>query len=208
MIYEMRTYDLKPRSLPEFIQRFGEAYEKRKRLSPLAAFWHTEIGPLNQVVHIWPYKDLAERARIRAEALAAGGWPPPTAEFVVRMQSEIYIPWPDSPLLPEGEFGPYFELRTYTLRPGDQAKMQKTWARSLPVRQKISPCIATWFSELGGLNKFVHIWPYKNLDDRTRARKAALETGQWPPKPDPEEPYNTDAQETRILLPAAFSPLR
>lgn len=208
MIYEMRTYDLKPRSVPEFTKRIGEAYERRKRLSPLAAFWHTEIGPLNQVVHIWPYKDLGERSRIRAESLSVGGWPPPTAEFIVRMQSEIYIPWPDSPLLPEGEVGPYFELRTYTLRPGDQAKMQKTWARSLPVRQKISPCIATWFSELGGLNKFVHIWPYKNLDDRTRARKAALETGQWPPKPDPDEPYNTDAQETKILLPAAFSPLR
>lgn len=208
MIYEMRTYDLKPRSVPEYMQRFGEAYEKRKRLSPLAAFWHTEIGPLNQIVHIWPYKDLEERARIRAEAVAGGGWPPKGAEFIVRMQSEIYIPWPDSPLLPTGELGPFFEMRTYTLRPGDQAKVQKAWAKSLAVRQKISPCIATWSSELGGLNKFVHIWPYKNLDDRTKARKAALETGQWPPKPDPAEPYSTDAQETKILLPAAFSPLR
>ena len=46
-IYEMRTYDLKPRSLPEVEKRFGEAYEYRKKYSPLAAFWHTEVGPLN-----------------------------------------------------------------------------------------------------------------------------------------------------------------
>ena len=26
------------------VKRFGEAYEKRKKLSPLAAFWYTEIG--------------------------------------------------------------------------------------------------------------------------------------------------------------------
>ena len=31
MIYEMRTYDIKPRSLPEVEKRFGEQYEKRKK---------------------------------------------------------------------------------------------------------------------------------------------------------------------------------
>ena len=61
MIYEMRTYDLKPKSLPEVEKRFGEAYEKRRKYSELGAFWHSEIGPLNQIVHVWPYKDLAER---------------------------------------------------------------------------------------------------------------------------------------------------
>ena len=45
MIYEVRTYDLLPHSLPEVEKRFGEAYEKRKAISPLAAFFHTEIGP-------------------------------------------------------------------------------------------------------------------------------------------------------------------
>ena len=69
MIFEMRTYDLKPRTQPEVVKRFGEAYEKRKQLSELAAFWHTEIGPLNQIIHVWPYKDLEERTRIRAEAV-------------------------------------------------------------------------------------------------------------------------------------------
>jgi len=64
----VRTYDVKPASIPEVEKRFGEAYEHRKTYSPLAAFWHTEIGPLNQIVHVWPYQDLEERARIRAAA--------------------------------------------------------------------------------------------------------------------------------------------
>jgi len=54
MIYEVRTYDLQPHSIPEVEKRFGEAYEYRKKVSPLAAFFHTEIGPLNQIIHIWP----------------------------------------------------------------------------------------------------------------------------------------------------------
>ncbi len=91
MIYEMRTYDLKPRSGPEFIKRFGAAYEKRKKLSQPAAFWTTEIGPLNQVIHVWPYQDLAERDRIRAAAIATG-------YTAVEQETKILLAVPFSPL--------------------------------------------------------------------------------------------------------------
>lgn len=209
MIYEMRTYDLKPRALPEVLKRWTEAYEKRRKLSELAAFWYTEIGPLNQIVHVWPYQDLEERKRIRAAALAAGGWPPKTSEFIVAMRSEIMIPWDDSPLLPRGEHGPIFEMRTYTINPGDQPRVQKCWGKALPARTKRSPCIATWFSEFGSLNKFVHIWPYKSLDQRMETRKAAIAAGGWPPTPEQgPDHYSTVAQETKILLAAPFSPLQ
>ena len=209
MIYEMRTYDLKPRSLPEVLKRFGEAYQKRKEHSQLAAFWYTEIGPLNQIVHVWPYKDLEERGRIRAAAVAAGGWPPKTSEFITDMRSEIMIPWPNSPLLPTGSHGPYFEMRTYTLNPGDQPTVQRVWEKPLQARLKLSPVIAQWFSELGGLNKFVHIWPYRTLDERMSIRKKAIDAGIWPPSPPPgEKGYTTVKQETKILLAAPFSPLQ
>ena len=71
MIYEIRTYQIAPGSLAEVEKRFGEGYEARKKYSPLTAFWHTEIGPLNEIIHVWPYKDLGERAT--KEALANAG---------------------------------------------------------------------------------------------------------------------------------------
>jgi hypothetical protein len=209
MIYEMRTYDLKPRTQGEFLKRFGEGYEKRKQFSELAAIWTTEIGPLNQVIHVWPYTDLAERQRIRAEAAASGGWPPALAEFILAMRAEIMLPWPDSPLLPKGELGPYFEMRTYTINSGDQPKVRKAWAGPLAQRTKLSPVIAMWFSELGALNKFVHIWPYKSLDQRVAVRKQAVDAGFWPPKPaEGPDNYASIAQENKILVAAPFSPLR
>src|SRR5437016_14133866 len=52
MIYEIRTYRIAPGSLAEVEKRYGEAYEHRKKYSELTAFWHTEIGPLNEVVHV------------------------------------------------------------------------------------------------------------------------------------------------------------
>ena len=79
MIYEIRTYRVKVGSLPEVEKRFGEGYEYRKKISPLAAFWHTEIGPLNEIIHVWPYENLGERNRLRADAVKAGNWPPKIA---------------------------------------------------------------------------------------------------------------------------------
>jgi hypothetical protein len=29
----------------------------REKHSKLGAFWHTEFGPLNQVIHVYPYED-------------------------------------------------------------------------------------------------------------------------------------------------------
>src|SRR5262245_62528646 len=89
MIYEVRTYDCKPQSVPEVEKRFAEAYETRKKFSQLAAYWHTEIGPLNQVIHVWPYKDLEERRKIREAAVkeSGGKWPPSTSEFMVGTSS-------------------------------------------------------------------------------------------------------------------------
>src|SRR5216684_1604073 len=93
MIYEFRTYTLKPRSLGEVEKRYAEAYEYRKKYSPLAAFWHTEVGPLNEIIHVWGYKDLAERARIRAEAAKDANWPPKIREFVVDQDVEVVNPF-------------------------------------------------------------------------------------------------------------------
>lgn len=212
MIYEVRTYDLKPQSLPEVEKRFGEAYEKRKKYSELAAFWHTEIGPLNQIIHVWPYKDLEERARIRATAVKEGAWPPKTAEFIVNMQSDIMIPFAISPELKPAKVGPYFEMRVYTYASGELPKLMKAWEKALPGRLKFGPVTAVWYSELGGLNKFVHIWPYETLDARNGTRDKARAAGAWPPsvvaRKEGLETYQLLRQENKILLPAAFSPLQ
>jgi hypothetical protein len=55
MIIEMRTYTVQPGSVATVEERFGQALPARAKLSPLAAFWHTEVGPLNRVIHVWAY---------------------------------------------------------------------------------------------------------------------------------------------------------
>ena len=105
MLYEVRTYRLKPRGVPEFINTFGKAYEKRKSLSKIAAFFHTEIGPLNEVIHIWPYKDGVERDKKRAKSVSDKkySWPPKVAHLQENMQSELFTPSPMTPVFAKGD---------------------------------------------------------------------------------------------------------
>ena len=205
MIIEMRSYDLKPGTVPAFEERFGAALPTRTKLSPLAGFWHTEVGPLNRVIHIWPYASLEERTRIRAEAVKAGGWPPDLGEFIVSMTSEIYLPAPFSPPLEPRTLGAIYEIRSYTLAAGQMPGMIERWAAKVPERIKLSPLVAAWSSELGGLNKWVHIWAYKDAAERQRIRAEAVAKGIWPPG----SPAGTMLkQENMLVVPAAFSPLR
>jgi len=213
MIYEVRTYDLQPHSLPEVEKRFGEAYEYRKKVSPLAAFFHTEIGPLNQIIHIWPYKDLEERDRLRSAAMKLEGWPPKIAEFIIHQRSDIFIPFAISPEMKPGNVGPFFEWRLYTLANGGELpKLTAAWEAAIPGRLQYGPVTAIWRSELGGLNKFLHVWPYKTLNDRWELRNKIREAGVWPPSAVAKKKgladYKLIQQENKIVMPSAFSPLQ
>jgi hypothetical protein len=206
MIYEFRTYTCKPTTTPEVIKRFGDAYEHRKKYSELAAFWYTEIGPLNQIVHVWPYADLNERARIRGAAMKDPNWPPKIQEFLVKMDSEVYVPFPFSPEFKPGKLGPVFEMRSYFVVPGSGLpKTMERWEQALPKRTAISPIAFVGHTEFGPLSKYIHIWPYASLEARASTRKKAVDAGVWPP---PGGNETLVSQENKILLPAPFSPLQ
>src|SRR5690606_41396491 len=106
MIYEIRTYTLRPGTMAEVLERWAEAYPAREQYSHLAGFFRTEIGPLNEVIHIWPYADLEERARIRAEAARDPAWPPRTDEFIANEEVEDLTPSPLPPWRTPGNDGP------------------------------------------------------------------------------------------------------
>jgi hypothetical protein len=210
VIYEIRTYDLFPRMQPEAIKRFGEAYEKRKQFSELVGFFYTDVGPLNQIIHIWPYEDLAHRQRVRAEVAKAGVWPPKIQEFIKYMAVEIFNPYPFSPLLTPGKHGPCYEMRSYLLKPDQVAENRRRWERALPKRQEYSPLSCAMEAEIGGAgNKFVHIWPYKDPNTRYEIRAKTEHDGIWPPKGDgPNAPITLYNQENKLMYPAPFSPMQ
>ena len=65
MIYEVRTYTLRTGTVAEFEGRYAKRLPAREKHSKLGAFWHTDFGPLNQVIHVYPYDDLNQRSAVR-----------------------------------------------------------------------------------------------------------------------------------------------
>jgi hypothetical protein len=96
-IYEMRIYTYQPGSIPEVLQRWSDAIPHREAFSPLAAAMYTEVGALNRWMHIWPYKDLADRSRVRDEARKSPHWPT-GAGVRVSQENKILVPAAFSPM--------------------------------------------------------------------------------------------------------------
>lgn len=68
MIVEIRTYTLHIGKVVEFLRMYaqcGRAVQIEHLGHPLGYFT-SEVGELNQVVHLWRYDDLQDRARRRA----------------------------------------------------------------------------------------------------------------------------------------------
>ena len=207
MIYELRTYTLKPGAVPEFEERFTKRMPVREKHSKLGAFWHVEFGPLNQVVHVWPYESLQHRMDVR-DAMAKDeelqqyrG-----TDLIVGQESEIYLPAPFMHEMGGDQaLGNVYEMRSYTFLPGAMPGLLESWGKAIPAREEYSPLAAGMYTELGGLNKWVHIWPYADMGERDRIRAQTRADGVWPPGGDYRELMVK--QENKVLAPAAFSPM-
>ena len=143
MIYEVRTYILRPGAVAAFEERFAQRLALREKHSKLGAFWHTEVGPLNQVIHVYPYEDLQHRTTVRDALVqdAARAQIPGGRECVVAQEAEIMTPAPFMRPLGSRDYGPgnIYEMRTYTFVPGDLPKVLEGWGKAIEARDSSRP---------------------------------------------------------------------
>ncbi|MDP2626868.1 MAG: NIPSNAP family protein, partial [Candidatus Rokubacteria bacterium] len=94
-----------------------------------------------------------------------------------------------------------YELRTYTLVPGTQAKYLKL---SGEVGRKVrgdnyGRLEGYWTSEFGTLNQLVHLWSFADLNERQRLRAALAQNEAWTKEYIPQIRPMMLAQENKIL---------
>ena len=88
MIHELRIYTTLAGKAPETAKNSGEVARaiRGDNYGKLEGYWMTEIGPLNQVVHLWSYADLNERARLRVELSKNERW---TKEYLPLVRGNL-----------------------------------------------------------------------------------------------------------------------
>jgi hypothetical protein len=82
------------------VETEGIAIQKR-HLGQLVGYFSTEIGPLNEIIHIWAFADLEDRAKRRAALLADPAWQaflPRIRHLIEEGENRILKPAPFSPL--------------------------------------------------------------------------------------------------------------
>ena len=103
MIIEMRTYLVQPAKVPEYLRIYeaeGLAVQTRI-LGNLIGYFYSEIGPLNQIVHMWGYEDFAERSRRRAELSKNADWLACVGKMmplIITQENKILLGAPFSPI--------------------------------------------------------------------------------------------------------------
>src|SRR5262249_58190815 len=111
---------------------------------------------------------------------------------------DTYVSFPFMPRITPGRYGPFYEVRTYALRPDGLATTIELWRKAVPGRLTVSPLLAAMYSVTGPLLRFMHICPYASLDQPQPLRTKAVADGVWPP---PGGPDQLSAEQAGISLP-------
>lgn len=97
MIVEQRTYTMHPGMIGHYVKAYaaeGLAIQK-PILGRLVGWYTTEIGPLNQVVHMWAYESFEERAERRKALFEVQAWLDYLAKvraYIATQESKILMP--------------------------------------------------------------------------------------------------------------------
>jgi len=105
MIFDLRIYTFKPGMQNAWLAMYEKnAYPIQVRyLGKPVVFTTTEVGPLNQVVHLWAYADQAERESKRNALQQDPGWQAylkmnTEAGYMDHMENRILRSTPFSPM--------------------------------------------------------------------------------------------------------------
>ena len=211
MIYELRIYTIKQGALADVVKAASTVSRdiRQDNYGKLEGYWQTEIGPLNQVMHLWSYPDLNERTRLRAELNKNPRWSteyvplirPHLARQDIRILNAVRAP--TAPARAPN----IYEFRNYRARRGAAQQWLQHFTKALEVREKYSKIVALFATEAPQVNEVCHIWAYPDLNTRTSVRADVGKDPGWQ-----EFLKSTtgllDEMHSTVMLPAPHSPLK
>ena len=103
MVIDERTYTLKPGKVATYMALYEEKGlgPQSRHLGDPVGWFTTDIGTLNQIVHMWGFEDLVDRATRREAMWKDEEWlafADQAIALIVRMENRILLPAPFSPI--------------------------------------------------------------------------------------------------------------
>ncbi|CAI6336813.1 unnamed protein product [Periconia digitata] len=210
-VHSIVFHEVKPDKVDEYTELVGKWYPKMAS-SPenkvhLVGSWRTEVGDCDTFVHIWEY----QRYEGYHASLNAIQSHPEFPEFDSKLKTLInakrsslmqeFSFWPTTP---PRHLGGLFELRSYTLHPGNLLEWETHWRRGLKARREVMEGVGAWFVQIGELNTVHHLWQFANLEERKVRREQSWSVEGWGETVHKTVPL-IQSMKSRILIPCPWS---
>lgn len=202
--YDVTKLTFRPNGVAPALPHIERALSADTAAGRLLGVFVAEFGALNQVLILHALEDaggaLASRdARQRRGDLFG------VSDQLIAASSSTFASFPFVPAISTGRPGPVFEVREYGIRFGALPALLDAWKAAIPARVAMSPMLTAAYALDGDQPRMMHIWPYKDLQERGRIRSEAVAKGVWPPKGGADF---LATMHSSIYLPAPFSPLQ
>ncbi|XP_074850711.1 protein NipSnap homolog 3A isoform X1 [Carettochelys insculpta] len=211
--YEIRTYDVKPSKMKEFVDMFNKHMHLRAAHSEMIGIWTVEFGGMNKAIHIWKFDNFAHRAEVRRAVANDKEWQEkfisPVLPFLTKQNNEIVylVPWCEIGKPPKE--GGVYEMVTFQMKPGGPALWGQSFRAAINAHLNTgyTKLIGVFHTEYGLLNRVHVLWWNENPDSRAAGRHYAHEDARVVAAVR-ESVRFLESQQNMLLIPMACSPLK
>ncbi|KAE8352122.1 hypothetical protein BDV28DRAFT_6421 [Aspergillus coremiiformis] len=212
-VHSIVFHEVKPDRVDEYVDLVGQWYPRMATAEEnrvnLVGSWRTQVGDNDTFVHIWEY----QRYEGYHASLHNISCHPEFSKFDRKLKSLIkskktslmqeFSFWPTTP---PRRLGGLFELRSYTLHPGNLLEWESHWRRGLRARREVMEGVGAWFVQIGDLNTVHHLWQFANLEERKIRREQSWGIEGWAETVHKTVPL-IQSMQSRILIPMPWSPV-
>ena len=212
MINELRMYTTRPGKMMHVVNssatvaqtiRNGDTYGK------LVGHWSSEIGRMNQYIHMWEYSDVEEMRKLRSELASKEDWRtkfvPLVGPYILTQEIRILRPLTERKL--PADKSNIYELKIIKLNIGEVNKWKNKFLDIVSDIEQKSINIGLWNTELQDPNEIISIWSHPNIESMSKFWSDMNNDKNWLEFND----YQEDAvkyEESMILRPSVCSPLQ
>ncbi|KAI1842623.1 hypothetical protein JX265_012616 [Neoarthrinium moseri] len=212
-VHSIVFHEVRPDKVDEYVELVGSWYPRMASIEEnkvhLVGSWRTDVGDCDTFVHIWEY----QRYQGYHQSLHSISRHPDFPAFDRKLKSLIkskhtsimqeFSFWPTTP---PRQLGGVFELRSYTLHPGNLLEWETHWRRGLKARREVMEGVGAWFVQIGDLNTVHHLWQFANLEERKTRREQSWRVEGWADTVHKTVPL-IQTMKSRILTPMPWSPV-
>lgn len=157
----LSEYSVRPQDNSRVIAALAAAVPNENTLG----LFRTELGRLNRITWL---RSLRQEVQSKIDDLP--GIPVELSGSVFHATT-TRLTLGLGPNFPEGRN--VYELRRYRAAPGDAATFLDRYREIASLRDTFSLCSGFWIAQSPGFDELIHLWPYRDLEERRKSREAA-----------------------------------